>query len=386
MSARPPGTASLRLALVLVLAPALHVAPPAALAQPTCALPHVAADGTFEHAFVDGNNQPATAWRATVSVAEDSGLVITEASFRTGPGAPWTKVVGDARVAEIFVPYHTGQPRFYDTNYFSLVPMSQKDLGACGQLFGGGYIAMENRDRGVLWKQYQNVRRGRDITVWATMGAGNYNYLIAFSFLDEGTIEMRAAGTAQNLPSKEYESHTHTVLWRIDPDIAGAGGDTPFIRRHVEPSGGPLRADDVLEKVNGGKEGALDFNEHQFNEIRIVDAALNPLGRPIAYDLRPVKRGLARHHGSGEDFARHDAWVLRAKPSELLVRALPSYADGEGIDNADIAVWVQSPLHHEPRDEDGFYRGGNWFGVALAMWGGVDLRPRNLFAGTPYYP
>ena len=44
-----------------------------------------------------------------------------------------------------------------------------------------------------------------------------------------------------------------------------------------------------------------------------------------------------------------------------------------------------TPSHYEPRDEDGRYVGEFWQGVALTMWGGFDLRPRNLFGGTPLF-
>ena len=30
--------------------------------------------------------------------------------------------------------------------------------------------------------------------------------------------------------------------------------------------------------------------------------------------------------------------------------------------------------------------GSTWKGVALLMWGGIDLRPRNLFDRTPLFP
>ena len=50
-------------------------------------------------------------------------------------------------------------------------------------------------------------------------------------------------------------------------------------------------------------------------------------------------------------------------------------------------IWQNTPLLHVPRSEDGvFDQNGVWQGVALAMWGGFEMRPRNLFDGTPFHP
>ena len=57
-------------------------------------------------------------------------------------------------------------------------------------------------------------------------------------------------------------------------------------------------------------------------------------------------------------------------------------------------LWCNSAVHHEPRHEDGMPNSGPrsgrfddaWEGSALVMWSGFDLRPRNLFDRTPFYP
>ena len=55
-------------------------------------------------------------------------LVITQAEFRPGAAATPIAVIGDMRVAEIFVPYHPGSPRFHDlTDFgFSLQALTTK--------------------------------------------------------------------------------------------------------------------------------------------------------------------------------------------------------------------------------------------------------------------
>jgi len=68
--------------------------------------------------------------------------------------------------------------------------------------------------------------------------------------------------------------------------------------------------------------------------------------------------------------------------------------DEEEVESADIVLWATSSSHHEPRDEDGkpdstpkLWPGDDaWEGSALVMWSGFDLRPRNFFDRTPFYP
>ena len=64
------------------------------------------------------------------------------------------------------------------------------------------------------------------------------------------------------------------------------------------------------------------------------------------------------------------------------------------VEQTDIVLWCNSAVHHEPRNEDGKPNSGPrlwpfddaWEGSAIVMWSGFDLRPRNLFDRTPFYP
>jgi Cu2+-containing amine oxidase len=82
-----------------------------------------------------------------------------------------------------------------------------------------------------------------------------------------------------------------------------------------------------------------------------------------------------------------DFWATRYRGTELRYDLLPTYvSNGESVTNTDIVLWHITPVHHMPRDEDGAFQGSIWRGSALIMWGGFDLRPRNLFDRTPLFP
>src|SRR5947209_5706806 len=67
------------------------------------------------------NDAMKTAWKVHWATASGFGLYIQGAWFKRDPKEPWLQVLGDARLAEMFVPYHSGSPRFWDISYnFSL--------------------------------------------------------------------------------------------------------------------------------------------------------------------------------------------------------------------------------------------------------------------------
>jgi primary-amine oxidase len=328
-----------------------------------------------------------TAWRVRWAEAPAKGLSITGAWFKRGPSEPWMRILWDARLADIFVPYHSGWPRYYDLTGFNfgLVQATPQDAGCCGRLLGTPpRVIKEVRDRGVAWKDDTAVHRGQELVLWGTLDAANYNYLMQYGFQDDGTITFRLGATARNLPGRETEAHMHNGLWRVDMDLNGFPNDSALLTRHQEPAGGDM-AVDTISPLNDGVEGFADWTAEEFTQIRVLDTlAKNTQGNNISYDLIPLRQGTARHN---EDFSKHDFWVSRYKGTELFYNEVPDYVSNhETITNTDVVLWHISPVHHLPRNEDGQHQGGLWKGVALLMWGGFDLRPRNLFGETPLHP
>jgi primary-amine oxidase len=335
---------------------------------------------TFPTSPSPGGQQ--TGWRVSFGHATGKGLYITGAWFRTTPNAPWMRILWDARLADIFVPYEAGSPRYYDlTNFsFPLVPATAADAGPCGRIIDGR-VVHEVSSYGLMWKDDQAVRHGQELVLWATLDSANYNYIMRYSFRDDGTITLRLGATSRNLPGMETMGHMHNALWRIDMDLNGAGGDTPYTYQHNE-SINANTATDTFTLFNRGREGSLDVNPTRFTELVVRDTATSTPGTPISYEFRPVRGGAPRHR---EGFAHHDFWVTRYHGNEMLYQ-LPQHVNGESVSNSDIVVWHITGLRHDPRNEDGFFQGGVWRGVALVMWGGIDLRPRNLFTRTPLFP
>ena len=200
----------------------------------------------------------ATGWRVRFAHATGKGLYITGAWFRTTPNAPWMRILWDARLADIFVPYEAGSPRYYDlTNFnFPLVPATAADAGPCGRIIDGKVIH-EVSSYGLMWKDDQAVRHGQELVLWATLDSANYNYIMRYSFRDDGTITLRLGATSRNLPGMETMGHMHNALWRIDMDLNGASGDTPYTYQHNESTNANT-ATDTFTLFNNGREGWLE--------------------------------------------------------------------------------------------------------------------------------
>ena len=167
-------------------------------------------------------------------------------------GTPWQRVIHRAEVAENFTPYHEGETHLSDdqfanwTNWRKKVAAADANGGALITLsqdagFGPSIVG-ECRDRGPAWlckgKLGSFVRRGKELVLWEVDDAGNYDYIQEFGFHDDGTISLRNGATGYLNPERPEVAHLHDSLWRIDLDVNGAGGDSAFLTRHIEPVAG----------------------------------------------------------------------------------------------------------------------------------------------------
>jgi primary-amine oxidase len=356
--------------------------PVAVQAQP-CSAPHF-----IEQRFPINTSLPEeTRWRFCWQRVTKNGLVINAAFFRKSPSAPWVQVIYDARVIELFVPYHSGSPRFLDMSSFnfSLFQLTPKHCPKAngGTLLDNNFVCKELHDRGLAWTNYNNVRRGEEVVLWGGIGAGNYNYVIEWTFRDDGVMLGRVGATATNYPPQPLETHMHGIFWRLDIDLNGFPGDSVAVESHNEAFFGPTASDTTAMVTN---EGSRQWNAAAFTSLLIHDSTLKNLqGHATGYHLMPLRTGTPRHQ---ENFTKSDFWVTRYKPTEMFVPSLPTYiSPAESVSNNDVVVWYYSAAHHTPRDEDGRYV-GNVFQptVAQVMWTGFMLKPHDLFDKTPLYP
>ncbi len=377
--------------------------------------------------FPIGESKWRTAWKIhwDVDVVRNENnhknnfFCIRAAWFKTAPGEPWLKVLGDARASELFVAYADGKTRYYDMREFAypLLELGEKDVGPLGRVMGNGRVAAEIRDRGILWakstaKRQMVSRRSQELALWACLHSANYYYLIQYAFQDDGAVTFRAGATGHNLPNAsgrvkalDYPnmSHMHNTCWRVNVDLGGKS--SVYLLKHKEPANGIGGAKGASEQkpelFNNGFEGSENWKPEEFTRLQIVSSLKNKNQVPICYDLVPLRLGTARHFGRNqagypEDFTLKDFWVTplghAASKHELFYYNLPRYIQNppRTIQDQNVVIWHMSSLLHVPRGEDGHRPDGMAMkhapGVALTGWCGFDLRPRNVFTSTPLYP
>lgn len=338
------------------------------------------------------NEPPQTAWKVRWSTMRGHGLSIQEAWLRRGPNEPFIQVLGDVRLGEMFVPYHSGTPRFWDISYnFSLIPVGRDEAGPFGKVLGSPpNVVAELRDRGVMWMDSpKGTRRGQALVLWGCLDAANYRYIIEYGFQDDGVVTCRVGSTGRNYASREFEGHMHHGMWRIDMNVGGAENNSVFVMEHSESDPEHRdRARSDTRPFNQGKEGFEDFSAEKFTMLMVLNGKLkNARGKPLSYDVAVPRMGVARHYGPDEEgCTQHDFWVTKNRPGEMQYKKIPNYIKkGESVLNTDVVVWVNTVCHHEPRSEDGEMRNSNFAGATPVAWSGLELRPRNFFDRTPHY-
>ena len=287
-----------------------------------------AATGTIEQHFPadEPASKARTTWRVVWGIEAHAGgsevLFIKEAYFTRAPGEPEIKVLGDCRIAEIFVPYNYGW-RVYDVAAFTfpLVELDQKDLGpAClgsGVLYGkdgkpgpGGFVARELHDDHVRWMdQNEQTYRGQMVQVWSVMKANNYRYVILYAFRDDGVINVRLGATANNRYStqSDWATHIHSGFWRINVDLGDPFANAVAVIRYS-------RRDSLTTVEPIVTEKRLKWNPEEYTRLRVTSTRFQNGHTPanyIGYDVVLHTEGSGRHNLEGEDFTHNDFWITR---------------------------------------------------------------------------
>ncbi len=359
---------------------------------PAAAAPAVAAPNEIVQDFPT-NDTPKTSWKIRWATSRGYGLMIQDAWYRKAPDEPYIQVLGDVRLGEMFVPYHSGSPRFWDVSYnFRLVTVGRDDAGAFGKVLGNpATVVAEVRDRGVMWMDVpKGTRRGQSLVLWGCIDAANYRYIVEYGFQDDGVVTCRVGSTGRNYSSREFEGHMHHALWRVDVNLDGPANNSVYVMEHFEAEGDkPEKAKTDMRPFNNGKEGYEDWKPLNFTMLTVLGhTKTNVRGKPISYDVAVPRMGSARHYGpDDEGCSQHDYWVTKNRPGEMSYRKIPQYIKkAEPVLNTDVVLWISTACHHEPRSEDGEMKaGGGLRGATLVAWSGFELRPRNFHDRTPFY-
>jgi primary-amine oxidase len=370
----------------------------------------------------DGRQVKWEGWTFNWSLRRVEGLVLTNVYFRG------RKVLKYAGLAEIFTPYDQGEPRPLDFSQNGLgeprmpiVPGVDCSSGewckvfdARGREAGRGAVPMvmmhEERTGPNYLGQFGRVP-GKTLVLWSagrfSGGIDGYTFVVRWKFRDDGTIipEVGASGVPQHLRTGDTSStgafigltgarqkvfapsHAHCFLYRLDFDIDGAENTVEEFNWERDPAARNLKANCSWTPLL--KETGRPLKPESFRSWRVVNyRSRNALGHPRSYQLLPGSTGIFRGHPSETEKATQaDLWVTRYKPREFprsptdprpALVALPSYADGESVENKDVVLWYWLCFHHFPRSED-------WMHQPM-VWKSFELVPRDFLDTSPLKP
>jgi primary-amine oxidase len=336
-------------------------------------------------------------WAFSWQIRPREGVVLREVTF---DGRPVLKYAG---VAEVFVPYHAGEPRPMDQrdhpfgkNMIPLEPGADcLPGGQCeafdkdGKRTARRASVMIHEDAPAIVHLGRTQRtRAKMLTLWSAYALGDYTYIFQWRFGEDGSIMPRVGltGRLAHFGGEEDEGsevganeralgHVHNFFYCLDFDVDGPKNT---VEEFDYSAAGERAEKGKVQWTAVTKEGARELSPRSFRTWRVVNReSKNRLGLPRSYELVPGGTGIYRG-ARDEPFAQGDLWVTRYKPDEvpgtkLLADGLPGYANGEDVAGQDVVLWYMMSVHHLPRTEE-------WPAMSVE-WVGFKLMPRDFLDG-----
>jgi len=381
------------------------------------------------------------------------GLIVSNVRYQDGPRA--RSVLYQGSLSEIFVPYMDPAEGWYYVTYLDLGEYSGFDLisslepgldcpdnavffdttsitdrglprprprAACLFERSAGEVAWRHLDEGTGVIQ---SRPQRDLVLRMILTAGNYDYIIDWTFEQNGAIRIGVGATGivavKAVPPRTASldpdgrldaegrgdpygrfvaentvavNHDHFFSFRLDLDVDGTANslEIDHLKPRRLPPGQPRKSIWVVESqtARAEKEGQLHMSMESPALWRFVNPAIRgPMGYPVSYEIMPDHNAMSLL--AADDlperraaFVDHTLWVTPYRPEELYAAGdyptqshggdgLPAWtAANRPIENTDIVAWYTVGFHHVVRAED--------WPVTGTTWHGFTLRPFDFFA------
>lgn len=402
---------------------------------------------------VDGHQVSWQNWRFHFRIDPRMGVVISTVRYQDGDRL--RSVLYQGALTEIFVPYQDPSEGWY---FVTFLDLGEASYGLATPLERGTdcpdhalfFDAASANERGIpqrrpnaaclfervtgdmAWRHYSGgegaveSRPRRDLVLRMIATAGNYDYLVDWVFMQDGTIKVvgaatgmvnvrtvasptaRAAGgtNGAELPDAYGHfvdrntisvNHDHFLAFRLDLDVDGP--DNSFVADRLVPrrlpEGHPRRSIWTVELAAAKREqdAQLDIDMKRPALWRVINpAALGPLGYPASYEIKPGRSEATLLSPDDNPQARgafsaHELWVTRYAEGERFAAGdyvtrsrggdgLPKWtAANRPIEKTDLVVWYTMGMHHVARAED--------WPVMPVAWNEFELRPFDFFPRNP---
>ncbi len=374
-------------------------------------------------------------WRFRYALDPREGLVLYTVGYEDGGRV--RAVLYRGSLSEMAVPYGDPGPAWFFRNTFdagelglgilasSLRPgvdcpqnCAVFDAALAGE--GGevraiaGAVGLYEREVGIAWKHGANTRRARDLVLFYSSQAGNYEYGFQWIFHQDGSLEMRVLLTGimsvksvrdgvhdpySHLVGKNTAAvhHQHFFSFRLDLDVDGQANRVVEMNSAAVPAGkqNPYGGAFTMQETPLATESQAQRRINLESSRRWIvtnPGAKNALGHPTGYALLPGENALP--------FALPDSWIRKragflnahvwVTPYNEAERhaagdypyqskggdGLPQWTSANrSIDNRDVVLWYTMGITHNPRPEDWPVMPVHEAGFKLVPWGFFARNP-----------
>lgn len=364
----------------------LPVARTAPAAQP-CSAPYL----------VDEQLPNGARWRLCWEMRTVEGLAVGRVAY-TPPGHEQVGVLRSGALAQIHVPYDSGEPRYHDIGSLgpSAIPLTEADCP--GGERRGQTVCVLTRARGHAFLKdgygdpaQRRSAQGRELVVLAAYQVGWYSYIAEWVFGDDGAITPRVGATGSlagtttapahgwpiGVGRKHFEeSHSHNVFWRMDFDLEGAGRD---VVEQYDFSGNRTKKRSMVRTRFTRETKALNSRLRWW---RVLDPEVrNADGHAVSWEIN--NSDSAEYRGPADEaFTHSDLFVTQYRSCERLATMNPSPRCKSSVDAytgkeklTDPVLWINVGFHHVARDEDA--------DPMPVHWQGFRITPRDVTARNP---
>jgi primary-amine oxidase len=267
-----------------------------------------------------------------------------------------------------------------------------------------------------LWRHYEALsgrhegRPATELVVRSIPSVAHYDYVTDWVFTQGGEIRVNIGATGIDAVKGTHAGatgghhgarvaerlvavyHDHYFSLRLDLDIDGARNR--FVRERIEPVALPEgnARSSLWQVVPEALDTEAALTAEPGREVwRIENPALRTsLGFNPGYQIEgfgPVSLLAAEDWPQRRaQFSTANLWMTKRHPGELYAAGaypnqsqggggLPAYANGEGIQSADLVAWPTIGFRHVTRPED--------WPVLNTVWQGISLKPYGFFTGNP---
>lgn len=361
-----------------------------------------------------------TSWSMCWRMSGIKGLVLENIVYRPKRGSITHKVLSSAALAEVNVPYDSGETEYNDVSDIGFgntavdigprecpggtirsahIPNPDRTVKAlCVMTRPHGYAYRGELETASGWKKF--AAQGDDLVVFSVSQLGWYVYVTQWNFSDDGTITAKMGATGDLSPG-DYSgagtgwpigkgdrdrstNHYHSVFWRLNFGLDGSS------KAEVEQ---------FDTKVTGQGEGSailttskkpitkeLAANTAPRRWWRVVSkAGKNADGHRRSWQL--VQEASAPYEAHA--YTSKDVYFTQYRACEQLARgnvdpscdpargtSVNKWVDGQRLTHP--VMWVNVGFHHIPRDEDQ--------APMPIHWQGFQLVPRDVTAMSPLTP